>query len=77
MGGYKKMKKYSYTTDIKKLPKLYQNDIYNYIKDGQMMALDGAGISEEKITKKDLLNMSIMDIEEIYPVDTLIVELNK
>lgn len=74
------MKKYKYTynTLIKDLPKVEQDEIYKYIQEGYAMYENGTGEkAEDKISKKALMDYSISDIEELYPVDTLIEELNK
>lgn len=72
------MKKYTYNTLIKDLPKAIQNEIYKYIVEGYAMYENGTGEkAEDKISKKALMDYSISDIEELYPVDTLIQELNK
>lgn len=72
------MKKYTYNTLIKDLPKVVQNEIYEYIQEGYAMCEEGTGeVEPNKISKKALMDYSISDIEELYPVDTLIEELNK
>lgn len=74
-----KQKKYNYLTPIKELPKKIQNDIYNYMKEG--WAIYEAGTGEKSIdrtTKNDIIeNYLIQDIEEQYPVDSLLAELNR
>lgn len=74
-----KKTKYNYLTPIKNLPKKVQNEIYNYIKEGWSMYESGTGEkSPDRISKKELTeNYVIQDIEEQYPVDTLLQELNK
>lgn len=71
-------KNYNYLTPIKELPKKIQNDIYNYMKEGWEMY--ESGWDEEcpdRITKAELINnYLIQDIEEQYPVDSLLKELN-
>lgn len=71
--------RYNYNTLIKDLPKKIQTDIYNYIKDGWVMYEAGTGEkSIDRITKKQLLaNYTIDDIEDQYPVDSLIRQLNQ
>lgn len=72
------MKKYTYNTLIKDLPRVVQSEIYKYIQEGYAMYESGTGEkAEDRITKKELMDYSISDIEELYPVDTLIQELNK
>ena len=70
--------KYNYLTPIKNLPKKFQNEIYAYIKEGWTMYESGTGEkSPDKISKKELIELyNIQDIEEQYPVDTLLKELN-
>ena len=70
--------KYNYSTPIKKLPKKLQNEIYNYMKEGWAMYEAGTGEkSPDRISKKELIELyNIQDIEEQYPVDTLLQELN-
>ena len=71
------MKKYNYNSKIKDLPKKYQDDIYKYIKEGYTLG-DCHTPKDERIGKKELIaHYRITDIEEIYPVDTLVQELNK
>ena len=73
-----KKPKYNYLTPIKELPKKIQNEIYNYMKEGWIMYESGTGKkSPDRISKKELIeNYDIQDIEEQYPVDTLLHELN-
>ena len=70
--------KYNYSTPVKDLPKKVQNEIYSYMKEGWAMYEAGTGEkSTDRINKKELLeNYNIQDIEEQYPVDTLLQELN-
>ena len=70
--------KYNYLTPINKLPKKVQNEIYSYMKEGWAMYESGTGKkSQDRISKKELIdNYVIQDIEEQYPVDTLLQELN-
>ena len=71
--------KYNYNTLIKDLPKKIQTDIYNYMKDGWNMYELGTGEkSVDRITKKELFaSYTISDIEDQYPVDSLIQQLNQ
>ena len=73
-----KKAKYNYLTPIKELPKKVQNEIYSYMKEGWAMYESGTGEkSPDRISKKELIeNYDIQDIEEQYPVDTLLQELN-
>ena len=73
-----KKAKYNYSTPIKDLPKKIQNEIYNYMKEGWAMYESGTGEkSPDRISKKELIeHYDIIDIEEQYPVDTLLRELN-
>ena len=73
-----KKPKYNYLTPIKELPKKVQNEIYTYMKEGWEMYESGTGEkSPDRISKKELIeNYDIQDIEEQYPVDTLLQELN-
>lgn len=72
-----KEKKYNYLTPVKNLPKKVQNEIYSYMKEGWEMYEAGTREkSTDKISKKELIeNYCIQDIEEQYPVDTLLQEL--
>ena len=71
------MGKYNYNSAIKDLPKQVQDDIYKYIKEGYTLG-DYHTPKNERIGKRELIaNYRITDIEEIYPVDTLVQELNK
>lgn len=73
------MRKYDYSTPIKALPKKVQNDIYSYMKEGWDMYEAGTGEeSPDRITKTDLINnCCLCHIEEQYPVESLLEELNK
>lgn len=71
--------RYDYNTPIKDLPKQVQNDIWNYMKEGWDIYECNIGEKiNDKITKKALLKYyTISDIQDDYPVDTLVEELNK
>ena len=71
--------KYGYNTLVGNLPTKVKNNIYNYMKAGWDMYESGTGQNSlDRITKKELLeNYTISDIEEQYPVDELLNELNK
>lgn len=74
-----KKNKYNYLTPVKELPKKVQNEIYAYMKEGWAMYEAGTGEKYlDRISKKELIeNYYIQDIEEQFPVDTLLQELNR
>lgn len=70
-------KKYDYNTQIKFLPKRAINDIWKYVKEGWKIYEREYGEESPDVCKKEtILNDRICDIEDQYPVDTLVKDLN-